>query len=120
MKPCVDKNHWSPPLKKILIASGFLIAAALPAAACGTYEQQLAHNHTKQHVKAQLRSPSRANFPFQPTQKVLEGGGSSCTVTLRSWVEAPNAFGTVVRSNYVAEVKIVGRQVSIEAFGFVD
>lgn len=107
-------------MKRHLLATCLLLAPAFPAAACATYEQQLAHNHVKQYVKARLKSPRNANFPFQPTQKVLSTAAGGCTVTLAAWVEAPNSLGVAIRNNYVAEVVIRDKQVTIEAFSFID
>ena len=104
----------------ILAAIASLVLAGPAFADCGTFEQQLAHNYVKQHVKEQLRSPKKADFPFQPSEKVLENRGAKCVVTLRSWVDAPNAFGTEVRQTYVAEVEITGKSAAITTFGFID
>jgi len=103
------------------LCAALLIALALDSAAnadCGTYEQQLAHNHVKQKVKAQLVAPKTADFPFQPTRKLLEYKGGACVVTLKSWVDSKNAFEVEVRKTYLAEVEIRGSRVTITTFGF--
>lgn len=108
-------------MRRTLISSFMLAFAADPAlAGCDKFEQQLAHNFVKQHVREQLRSPKKADFPFQPSEKVLKNLGTKCVVTLRSWVDAPNAFGTEVRQTYVAEVEIKGKSAAITTFGFID
>jgi len=106
-------------VRALLLATTIM---ALPAAAfaCGNYEQQLAHNFVKDHVKDQLRSPRKADFPFSPTNVIIERSGGACVVKLMSWVDAPNAFGTEVRQRYVAEVRIGGNDVTIVQFGFTD
>jgi hypothetical protein len=108
-------------MKRTIVAAVASLALATPAVAdCGTFEQQLAHNFVKQHVKEQLRSPKKADFPFTPTEKVLTRAGAKCVVVLRSWVDAPNAFGTEVRSTYIAEVEVTGKKAAITTFGFID
>lgn len=121
MKLCVETLSLGGPVKRTLISSFVLAFASAPAFAdCDKFEQQLAHNFVKQHVKEQLRSPKKADFPFQPTQKVLKQVGRKCVVSLKSWVDAPNAFGTEVRQTYVAEVEVTGRSAAITTFGFID
>jgi hypothetical protein len=106
--------------RTVLAALATSLFGAPAFADCDKFEQQLAHNYVKQHVREQLRSPKKADFPFQPSEKVLKNLGTKCVVTLRSWVDAPNAFGTEVRQTYVAEVEIKGKSAAITTFGFVD
>jgi len=106
--------------RAIIAASAFALIAAPAFGDCGKFEQQLAHNFVKQHVREQLRSPKKADFPFTPTEKVLTRAGAKCVVVLRSWVDAPNALGTEVRSTYIAEVEVTGKKAAITTFGFID
>lgn len=71
-------------MKRAVFASITVLAAAAAAfAECGTYEHQLAHTFVKQHVREQLGSPTKADFPFRPSQKALKHAGSKCLVSLK-------------------------------------
>jgi len=107
-------------MRIILLAAIAVYAGPAALADCGTYEQQLAHNHVKQRVKMHLDSPRSAKFPFAPTKKVLEQEGSTCVVILSAWVDSKNAFNVKIRNSYVAEVKIRGKRVEITQFGFTE
>lgn len=82
-----------------------LAAACLIAAGCASEPQDqsgLARAMAQVFVKQELRSPAGAKF----------SPGSETTVTqlqtgvwqVRGWVDAPNAFGTPVRSDFYVEL----------------
>lgn len=70
-------------------------------------DSTMAGVHCQAFVKQQLTNPSQADFPFldQRSTKVADGH-----YIIESYVDAKNAFGGQVRSNYFCEVKWNGRE----------
>lgn len=60
-----------------------------------------AYSRCKDFVRARLRSPSTADFPFLDHTATQHGAD---TFAVRSYVDAQNAFGGTVRSQYVCRV----------------
>lgn len=56
-----------------------------------------------QQMLLALRSPSEAKFPGWSAAKVTIDGNE---VLVRDYVDAPNAFGTTVRTNFRCEVHV--------------
>lgn len=59
----------------------------------------------QQYVKARLRAPSTADFPFLDHNVTNTG---SETYLVRSYVDAQNGFGAMIRSNYRCEIRYTG------------
>jgi len=71
------------------------------AAHCSTgYPEDLAGQEAIHFVKQSLRAPATAKFPF-PVRGIYQG---DCTFVVSSYVDAENAFGASVRSNYQAHL----------------
>jgi hypothetical protein len=56
-------------------------------------------------VKQSLRSPSTADFPFNPNITV---SSDKKIYTIRSYVDAQNAFGATLRQNYHCKMHYTG------------
>lgn len=65
----------------------------------------LARGYSEEFVKARLRSPSTADFPFLENENSFATAVGDCTFVVLSYVDAQNAFGATVRSSYVARIK---------------
>ena len=63
-------------------------------------------------VTMNLRSPSTVDFPFSDFQWKMHSktADDSCIFTIKSYVDAQNAFEATVRAHYVAELKYHKRQ----------
>ncbi len=59
----------------------------------------------KDFVKGRLKSPSTADFPFFDKQ-VWKTDGQKYTV--KSYVDAQNSFGAMIRNNWTCEVEYLG------------
>lgn len=53
-------------------------------------------------VKRDLRAPATAQFPHQPISATEIG---ECQFRVSSYVDAQNAFGALIRSNYSVDMK---------------
>jgi hypothetical protein len=62
---------------------------------------------SKEFVKANLKAPSSARFPFYPSEYVIEDLGSG-RYRVASWVESENSFGAMLRSPYAVEMRYLG------------
>jgi len=73
----------------------------------GKNGRSLAYIYAQDLVKMNLRSPSTADFPFSNFQWRMHSktADDSCIFTIKSYVDAQNAFGATVRHHYVAELK---------------
>ena len=73
----------------------------------GKNGRSLAYTYAQDLVKMNLRSPSTADFPFSDFQWRMHSktADDSCIFTIKSYVDAQNAFGATVRHHYVAELK---------------
>lgn len=60
-------------------------------------------------VEARLKSPKTADFPFLDRPSVARDGSS---FVVRSYVDAQNAFGATLRSNFVCKVTHKGGEES--------
>ena len=60
-------------------------------------------------LKDRLRSPSTAEFPWASTGRVTYLG--ICRHRVRSYVDAQNAFGAVIRNDWVAVVRYKGDEI---------
>lgn len=62
---------------------------------------------SKQFVEDNLKSPRSAKFPWGSDEyKVMHTGDGVFEV--RSWVDAQNSFGAMIRSTYYVEMQYVG------------
>lgn len=59
-------------------------------------------------VKANLKSPSSAKFPFSYSNSDVSITKSGNTYFVRSWVEAENSFGAKLRSNFTVTMEKSG------------
>lgn len=57
-------------------------------------------------TKKQLKAPSTAKFPRYSEGRVADLGNGEYRVS--SYVDAQNAFGAMIRTNYICKVKYVG------------
>jgi len=93
----------------IVIAFGFLIhhETSDPPPKIRTAEdtQTMAAIQCKGFVKAYLKSPATADFPWADYTATPLGDG---TYSVRSYVDAQNSFGATIRSNYTCVVKYLG------------
>jgi hypothetical protein len=56
-------------------------------------------------VKAKLRNPSTADFPWLDVEVERQADG---TYVVSSYVDAKNDFGATIRNNYVCEIRFAG------------
>ena len=54
----------------------------------------------QEEVKGRLKSPSTAEFPWDPDNYIIKQNGNEYTVY--SYVDAQNSFGAKIRNKYVA------------------
>jgi len=70
----------------------------------------MAYVMCREYVKQSLKAPRTAKFPgmFEETytSATISLGGNSFRV--RSWVDAENSFGALIRNNYVCKVTYTG------------
>jgi len=67
---------------------------------------RLAFNHNKKLIKKQMRAPSTAKFPglFESKDHVTYLGDKRYQI--RSYVDAQNAYGAMIRQNYTSVVRM--------------
>jgi hypothetical protein len=58
-------------------------------------------------VRNRLKAPGTAKFPWAPDTHPTKGDG---TYRVSGWVDAQNAFGTTLRSDWVCTVEQVGER----------
>lgn len=73
------------------------------AAKCGNSGSVTAHTMAEHYVGARLKAPSSAKFPRYDDSQVAYIG--DCEFTVRSYVDAQNSFGAMLRSNYYVRLK---------------
>lgn len=56
-------------------------------------------------VKANLKSPSTAEFPFSAVNSDVNITKSGNKYTVKSWVDAQNSFGATIRSNFTVTIE---------------
>jgi hypothetical protein len=76
-------------------------AAAKRAEECGEKNESIAYVMSQEFVKRQLRAPATADFPSWPDEYQVRAMGE-CKYQVRSYVDAQNGFGALIRSNYSA------------------
>lgn len=59
----------------------------------------------REFVRASLRSPSTADFPWTPNKRFREGYQ---TYIIKSHVDAQNAFGAVIRNQWHCKLRYIG------------
>ncbi len=61
-------------------------------------------------VKKRLRAPGTAKFPgmFEETSSQATTALGSNSFRVRSWVDAQNGFGALIRNDYVCKVTYTG------------
>ena len=71
-----------------------------------TISIQLAWNYNKKLIKTQLNAPSTAKFPsfWNASDHVTYLGGKRYKI--RSWVDAQNGFGAMIRQKYVSTIRM--------------
>jgi len=67
---------------------------------------RLAFNYNKELIKKQLRAPSTAKFPglFESKDHVTSMGDKRYQI--RSYVDAQNAYGAMIRQHYINVVRM--------------
>lgn len=95
----------------LLVLAGFLGAPSQPL----TEEQKLVERkeecsdtitpmyYVEKAVKARLKSPSTADFPFYDKSQIQHLG--DCVYHVRSYVDSQNGFGATIRSNFYVRIK---------------
>lgn len=68
---------------------------------CGS--TAMAYVISQDFIKRELKSPSTAKFPAMWKSNVVDLG--DCRFRVRSYVDAQNAFGAMLRTSYAAEVE---------------
>lgn len=76
-------------------------AKAKIAEQCGKKNEATAYVMSQQFVERQLRAPATADFPSWPDEYQVQTLGN-CKYKVRSYVDAQNGFGALIRSNYSA------------------
>lgn len=76
--------------------------AAKPKPACSG-DPVTAYVMIQPAVKARLRAPSRAEFPWFSRVKVTEEAG--CVYGVAGYVDAANGFGAMVRTAFVGSIR---------------
>lgn len=64
-----------------------------------TKMQNFAYPASKDEVRARLKAPSTASFPWTP---IVSQHIGDCKFQVLAYVDAQNGFGAMIRSNYVA------------------
>ena len=75
--------------------------AARLASACSKGNGSLAFVMQQDAVRSRLRAPATADFPSSADVQVLEG----CRFMVRSYVDAQNGFGALIRTHYVSVIR---------------
>lgn len=68
-----------------------------------TDERVFAWMVAEQEVKARLKSPSTAKFPFSAASKDVDIQKSGDTYVVKSYVEAQNSLGAVIKNNFTVK-----------------
>lgn len=68
-----------------------------------TGQRSMAFAQTQDHVRRRLRAPSTAKFPWSDYHVTAY---RDCTYEVLAHVDAQNGFGAMVRTNYVARMKV--------------
>lgn len=69
----------------------------------------------RDEVKAHLKSPSSAKFPFSYKNKDVLITKSGDIYTVKAWVEAENSFGTTLKNNFTVTIKKVGSVFTVQS-----
>ena len=85
------------------------------AASCADTTQ--AFVMSKVFVKSALRSPSAAEFPYKTDPGVTVEHIGGCRHVVRAFVDAPNAFGAKIRSEYSVTMEKTPNQDNWRASG---
>lgn len=68
-------------------------------------DAHMAQIMSRHFVKPRLASPSTAKFPSYHDSGVSVTTHGDCTFTVRSYVDAQNAFGAMIRNRYTARME---------------
>jgi len=60
---------------------------------------------SQEYIKPRLRSPSTADFPYITYDGVSFSFLSDCVLVVRSYVDAQNAYGAIIRTRYLAKLQ---------------
>lgn len=66
-------------------------------------------------VKAQLKSPSSAKFPFSYANKDVSITKSGDIYTVKAWVDAENSFGALIRNDFTVTMTKSGSKFTSES-----
>lgn len=69
----------------------------------------------RDEVKAHLKSPSSAKFPFSYKNKDVLITKSGDIYTVKAWVEAENSFGVTLKNNFTVTIKKVGSVFTVQS-----
>jgi hypothetical protein len=73
------------------------------AAACGDRNATMAFVMQQDAVRSQLKAPATARFPS--VVEAVVRTEADCTFRVRSYVDAQNSFGALIRSNYETVIR---------------
>jgi hypothetical protein len=98
--PMTREQKWGCGVAALAVFANFVYCAASTPETPTDYGP-MAASRCKEFVRARLRSPSTADFPFLDYTAIQHGAD---TFAVRSYVDAQNAFGGIIRSQYVCRV----------------
>jgi len=87
-----------------LLKAGLAMCEATLTETCG--ERIEAITMAQMYVKQRLKSPSTADFSLLNTKTIMTECGQW---VVTSYVDAPNTFGTMIRTNYAASIRKVAK-----------
>jgi hypothetical protein len=96
-----SKNCWRLS-RAALAALLFLSLGSCSLEEAEETRQNMAFIQCKDHVRARLKAPSTAKFPFS---EFSVSTVSPLTYKVSSYVDAQNSFGAQIRSNYICTIK---------------
>lgn len=96
----------------LLAGIGWLFGSSDSPRSGSSDHSVMAFVHCKDFVRARLRAPSTADFPFLDRQVTSPAAGTFVVV---SYVDAQNAFGAMIRNNYRCTVRYKGGEEAAQA-----
>lgn len=106
-------------------ATALLVATSALLSGCDNSPEARAKRHcadetmafvmSQGFVRARLRSPASAEFPYLTDRQTSSFALGDCRFHVASWVDAQNAFGGTVRTNYSLKIRYVPARDAWEA-----
>lgn len=84
----------------------FFIQGQLSGPSSGEQNARYAYFHCQDLVKGRLKAPTSASFPVYPALPTNLGDGG--LVVIRSYVDAQNSFGAMLRTNFRCKLQYTG------------